>query len=118
MKIRSGFVSNSSSSSFVIISTKENFENKEKKLEGKIKEFVEELKLSSNFREFTFMNTPMVSISGFSTPEGESEFSVMLDETNVELSEEDEETIIDDYYAFLEDVCKDKNVSYKEEIGW
>ena len=62
MKIRSGFVSNSSSSSFIVITTVENWADVRSKLVGEMEEFVSQ-EIAPNAIPFKINGIDMVDLS-------------------------------------------------------
>lgn len=121
MKVRNGFVSNSSSSSFVIVANKEHFENEVKKCEGKLKEFIDELKQTEYFNESKFMDYAVVSISGWNSCVGESEFSNILENSNIELDADNEDAkcdLSDEYYNFLDKICDNTNLAFRKSTDY
>ena len=62
MKIRNGFVSNSSSSSFVVITTRENWNDIQKDLKGEMKKFVDQ-EIAPEANLFAVNGIKMVDLS-------------------------------------------------------
>jgi len=105
MKIRFGFVSNSSSSSFVITTTKENFDKVLAESDDYTKEVIEELGIGKT----TFLGKELVYLSTFSDHSGNSNFDEI---SNEELDSGDEGRCASDVF----DKFCDKLRGNKDEV--
>ena len=106
MKIRNGFVSNSSTSSFVLIMTKEKYEESTKDFDDDKKNAIATLASNSNF-----MGKDVVVFKDLTTQDGYSYASCALENLGSELHE-----AVDDYVYDLQKAAKEDDSMFIEEI--
>lgn len=99
MKIRNGFVSNSSSSSFIMITKKEHFEAVLEELDKIQVDFLRSIVLSNNFNGMDLVSFYTIMSDGYSTTD---EFMDTIDEEDLEKYEE----ILDLAYGAVGDLIK------------
>ena len=109
MKIRQGFVSNSSSSSFVLITTKENFEKVKATVKEKYYHIIDQL-----FEEDTLFGKPVLvhtsmNNQGYDTRE---DITCDIEDEDIYDDEDNEFDLIEFIDDFLDNVEKDYMQSY------
>ena len=116
MKIRDGFVSNSSSSSFVVISDKKHFYNTLEKYKS-ISPIIESLRNDKYIEELNFLGNDIVVLAEWTDPGGGGPLG-FFEEEMIAKGKEVPDKIWDDFYNFKEKLEKDKNKCYIKEMNW
>jgi hypothetical protein len=112
MKVRDGFVSNSSSSSFVLIADKKHFYDILEKYED-IKPIIENLKEGKFVEELNFLGKDIVVLAEWMDAGGGGPLAD-FEEDNPDLPDK----IWDRFYNFKEKLEKDKSKCYIKELDW
>ena len=121
MKIRKGFVSNSSTSSFMLLSTVENYDKVYNELPDVIKKIVDELGKNSKtvFSKKAYVMEWMEgNIDYFEDMEGvDLDEHPELKDLEIESWEEDGFTACELYHYFVDQICKSEEEAFLNETS-
>jgi hypothetical protein len=118
MKVRAGFVSNSSTSSFVLVVTKKNFDKVLKNSDDLTKDLIKRLNIHETKKAFGKELTTIV------WPDGNTNILDFLDSTefvekHIDKEEDVFEVIFSSFDGFIENLKKDKknHIELEQEIN-
>ena len=116
MKTREGFVSNSSSSSFVLMSDKKHFYDILENYKN-VTPIIESLRKDKFIEELNFLGNDIVIIAEWTDPGGGGPLGY-FEEDMIKEGKEMPNKLWDDFYNFKEKLKKDKSKCYIKEMDW